>query len=70
MPKMMPLWSLICIALITTTAQSGKIPAIHLFLQENIAGKTLNEYDSPGMALVVSVLIGTVYGWYWWRNRA
>lgn len=70
MSKMMQPWSLIGIALITTTAQSAKIPAVNLFFQEHITDKTLNEYDSPGMALVVSVLIGTVYAWYWWRNRA
>lgn len=70
MPKMMQLWSLICIGLITTAAQSAKIPAANQLFQESMVSKTLNEYDNPGTALVVSVLICAVYGCYWWRNRA
>ncbi|WKJ90423.1 hypothetical protein QZJ86_20830 [Methylomonas montana] len=70
MPKKIQLWSLICIGLITTAAQSAKIPAANQLFQESMVSKTLNEYDNPGTALIVSILIGAVYGWYWLRNRA
>ncbi|OAI15765.1 hypothetical protein A1507_13140 [Methylomonas koyamae] len=68
MPKK-SLWWLFSICALAAAGPAHSWTA-NLLVFDAVSGANASEYDHPLAAIGICILIGAVYGLYWWRNRA